>query len=273
MVDFGVPAGAQPIVETGPGVYTFEWNPSNANLVCDVGIGMTRLARLDSNNRTFTTFADTPPPNAWTLVQLPDGSITYSPNFNPDPTTSPDKTTDTFDYGYTINGSNNEVRVTFVHGARLLTGMRFNFHFGTGKPGNMAIEVLIAPASNKDNPFAGYAQPRPPSDIATAPSNPPDAMHQSMTPYPKDQLTTVDMMMLRPVTPDDLNAIVRIWVDPQSGGYFDRADAISFRWGVVPQWNGAWGGEISAGDWLTMGREADQPSYYEHPAYIDPSNS
>jgi hypothetical protein len=265
MVDYGVPAGAQPIVETGPGVYTFEWNPSDQQLVCDVGIGMTRLARLDFNNRTFTTSVATPPPpNAWTLVQLPDGSVTYSPNFNPDPTSSPDKTTDYFDYGYTINQSDNQVKVTFMHGVQLPTALRFKFYPGSDdKPNNMAIQVFIAPASNKDNYFAGYQEPRPPGNIATSP-DPNDPMNQPMKTYPTWTATLVDMKMLRQMTPDDLNAIVRIWVDPQPGGYLSRADHFTFGWAVIPQWNNSvWGGEINPGVAWTLGRETGQPSYDE----------
>lgn len=42
-----------------------------------------------------------------------------------------------------------------------LTGMRFKFGVGQdAKPNDMAIQVMIAPASNKDNYFAGYSEPR-----------------------------------------------------------------------------------------------------------------
>src|ERR1700731_188159 len=67
--------------------------------------------------------------------------------------------------------------LTFTNtpGVPALTGIRFRLFMGEdNKPDDMAIQVFIAPLSNKDNYFAGYQQVR--STIATGISN--DAMNQ-----------------------------------------------------------------------------------------------
>jgi len=164
--------------------------------------------------------------------------------------------------------------LTFTNtpGVPALTGIRFRLFMGEdNKPDDMAIQVLIAPLSNKNNYFAGYQQVR--SALASGISN--DAMNQPMLPFPAHAPTTVDMKMLRPVTPDDLNAIVQFWVDPQSGSWLSHAAHITFSWALVPQWNHVWVDDnhlTNTGVIWTLGRETGQPSYAEQPLYIDPSN-
>ena len=75
-----VPARVQPICALGPGVYTVKWNTDNRDLVCDVGLAMTRLARLDFNNRTFAYPSTLAPSYFWTMVQKSDESFSYSPS-------------------------------------------------------------------------------------------------------------------------------------------------------------------------------------------------
>lgn len=240
-----IPNGAQLIVETGPGIYTVEWVPRSDLYVCGVyGADAASPIRLDSNNRIATYTAQSPQ-TFGTMVQLLDGSTTFSPSFDP-PGTGDDQN-DYFDYGYRIGDADNEVKVTFHKGLpppptpsppATLTGLTVRFRTG-GAPGDdKDNDTGVTVSVNQGGVLlARYRQIRPDSGEVVTPGG--DQDHQQTQSFGLNSDIPEKMKLFNSSVVNDGTNSCYVEISIETVGH----DSWSFYWGLIPEWNGVAGTE------------------------------